>query len=62
MNLAYSRFDRDRAAGTPLLRTADGDGAAPGTDEAKFVAPTSMRDVEPSVHLWVERGHLGAKR
>jgi superfamily II DNA or RNA helicase len=62
VNLAYSRFDRDKAAGTPLLRTAEDERAAAGTDEAKFVAPTSMRDVEPSVHLWVERGHLGAKR
>jgi len=62
VTLAYSRFDRDKAAGTPLLRTAEDERAAAGTDEAKFVAPTSMRDVEPSVHLWVERGHLGAKR
>ena len=62
VNLAYSRFDRDKAAGTPLLRTREDDEAARGSDEAKFIAPTSMRDVEPSVHLWVERKKLGAKR
>jgi hypothetical protein len=33
-----------------------------GTDEAKFAAPTSMRDVEPNVHLWLERRHLGGRR
>ena len=34
----------------------------PHSDEARFVAPTSMRDVEPSVHLWVERRALGGRR
>jgi hypothetical protein len=60
-NLAYSRFDREKDAGTPLLHTAEDPAADPGSDEAKFVAPTSMRDVEPSVHLWIERKRLGAK-
>jgi len=60
-NLAYSRFDREKDAGTPLLHTAEDAVAEPGSDEAKFVAPTSMRDVEPSVHLWIERKRLGAK-
>jgi hypothetical protein len=60
-NLAYSRFDREKDAGTPLLHTAEDPAAEPGSDEAKFVAPTSMRDVEPSVHLWIERKRLGAK-
>ena len=60
-NLAYSRFDREKDAGTPLLHTAEDPVAEPGSDEAKFVAPTSMRDVEPSVHLWIERKRLGAK-
>ncbi|HXV60097.1 MAG TPA: DISARM system helicase DrmA, partial [Vicinamibacteria bacterium] len=59
-NLAYSRFDREKDAGTPLLHTADDVIPAPGSDEAKFIAPTSMRDVEPSVHLWIERKRLGA--
>jgi hypothetical protein len=30
-------------------------------DEAKFSASMSMRDVEPSVHLWLQRGTLGGK-
>ena len=60
-NLAYSRFDREKDARTPLLHTAEDPIAEPGSDEAKFVAPTSMRDVEPSVHLWIERKRLGAK-
>ncbi|MGH9332758.1 MAG: DISARM system helicase DrmA, partial [Vicinamibacteria bacterium] len=60
-NLAYSRFDREKDAGTPLLHTAEDPAAEPGSDEAKFVAPTSMRDVEPSVHLRIERKRLGAK-
>jgi hypothetical protein len=59
---SYSRFDQDRSAGKPLLRTAlDDDRPAEGTDDAKFVAATSMRDVEPSVHLWVERKRLGGR-
>ena len=59
---SYSRFDQDRTAGQPLLRTAlDDDRPTEGTDDAKFVAPTSMRDVEPSVHLWVERKRLGGR-
>ena len=30
-------------------------------DEKKFAAPTSMRDVEPTVHLWIERNQLGGR-
>jgi hypothetical protein len=30
-----------------------------GSDAARFVAPTSMRDVEAPVHLWVSRRSLG---
>jgi len=33
-----------------------------GTDDAKFSAPTSMRDVEPTVHLWLETRALGGGR
>jgi hypothetical protein len=59
---SYSPFDLDRSAGKPLLKTALGeDRPEEGTDEAKFVAPTSMRDVEPSVHLWLERRRLGGR-
>jgi hypothetical protein len=60
---AYSPYDRDRAAGKRLLHTPlDEDLPPEGTDDAKFVAPTSMRDVEPTVHLWLERRRLGGKR
>ena len=59
---SYSPYDRDRAAGKALLHTPlDEDRPPEGTDEAKFAAPISMRDVEPSAHLWLERRHLGSK-
>ena len=59
---SYSRFDLDRTAGKPFLHTPlDDDRPAEGTDEAKFIAPTSMRDVEPSVDLWLERKRLGGR-
>ncbi len=55
----YSRFDRDRGPGRPLLFTSiDEDQPSPDSDEGRFSAPTSMRDVEQSVHLWV-RSKLG---
>ncbi|MBI4957601.1 MAG: helicase [Myxococcales bacterium] len=58
----YSRFDRDKAGGKPLLfMVVDEERPAPHTDEAKFAAPTSMRDVEASVHLWLERRALGGR-
>ncbi len=60
---SYSPFDRDKAAGKPLLFTAIDDNLPdPHSDEGRFIAPTSMRDVEPSVHLWVERRMLGGRR
>jgi hypothetical protein len=59
----YSRFDRDNPPGKGLLFMAvDDDTPLPNTDEARFCAPTSMRDVEQSVHLWLERTTLGARR
>jgi hypothetical protein len=61
-SVSYSPFDVDRSAGKPLLFTALAeDQPEPGEPGAKFKAPTSMRDVEPSVHLWLRRGRLGAK-
>ena len=53
----YSTFEEKE--GIALLFTAL-DGAAPnaGSAWAKFRAPTSMRDVEPSVHLWKSRQAL----
>lgn len=60
---SYSPYDRDKAAGKPLLFTAVDDSRPdPHSDEGRFIAPTSMRDVEPSVHLWVERRMLGGRR
>ncbi len=60
---AYSRFDKDKAAGKPLLHfILDEDKPPEGSDEATFTAPTSMRDVEPTVHLWLERRQLGGRR
>ncbi|MGA3122901.1 MAG: DISARM system helicase DrmA [Polyangiaceae bacterium] len=60
---SYSPYDRDKGAGRPLLVTAvDDNRPDPNSDEGRFIAPTSMRDVEPSVHLWVERQTLGGRR
>jgi hypothetical protein len=48
----YSELDGKKAAGKWLLYTAT-DEAPNDRDEREFLAPTSMRDVEPSVHVWV---------
>jgi hypothetical protein len=48
----YSPFDISKS-GTPLLHTALRPPEDPEPGEEKFCAPTSMRDVEPSVHLWM---------
>jgi hypothetical protein len=59
---SYSPLDKDKTAGKPLLFTViDEQQPDPHTLDARFAAPTSMRDVESSVHLWVERNRLGAK-
>jgi hypothetical protein len=57
----YSRFDVDRE-GKPLLYTVLDEMPPSDSDELKFAAPTSMRDVESSVHLWLETGKLGGGR
>jgi hypothetical protein len=52
----YSPYDVDRA-GVPMLHTALDEKRAQEqgmTDTGHFVAPTSMRDVEPTVHLWLK--------
>ena len=60
---SYSKFDKDKTAGKPLLFTVIDDDPPPThSDDARFAAPTSMRDVEPSVHLWLERRSLGGRR
>ncbi len=59
----YSRLDKDKTAGKPLLFTIIDDDPPPThSDDARFAAPMSMRDVEPSVHLWLERRSLGGRR
>jgi hypothetical protein len=60
---SYSPLDKEKSAGKPLLfTTVDEQQPEPHTLDARFCAPTSMRDVEQSVHLWVERSGLGGKR
>jgi hypothetical protein len=59
---SYSPFDRPRPQGKTLLYTALETDEVRDSDEQKFSAPTSMRDVEASVHLWVERHQLGGRR
>jgi hypothetical protein len=58
----YSRYDRECRNRKALLHTVLEEDAALMTEgEEDFSAATSMRDVEPSVHLWVERQRLGTK-
>jgi hypothetical protein len=60
--LPYSPYDQGRAAGRPLLWVVTDENRPPrGSPEEKFSAPTSMRDVEPTTHLWIERGRLGRR-
>ena len=48
----YSRNDRAGSEGVPLMFTASDD--PPDDSDARyFQVPTSMRDVEPSVHVWL---------
>ncbi len=56
----YSRFDLDKKGlARPLLMSSLDVPLTPV--DAKFVAPTSMRDTEPAVHLWLRYG-LGRKQ
>ncbi len=56
----YSPFDLDRKGGKALLfQVLDSDRPEAGTRDARFAAPTSMRDVESTVHLWLQRQPLG---
>lgn len=60
---SYSKFDKDKSVGKAILYqpVEAGSKDKPPPEEALFTAPTSMRDVEPTVHLWVERRYLGAR-
>lgn len=54
MSLCYSRFEE--GTGKPLLWTAlDPELEQQDERHRKFVAPTSLREVEPNVHLWVNK-------
>lgn len=56
----YSKFDREKTGGKPLLYTVlDEEQPQPGTADERFAAPTSMRDVESTAHLWVVGRRLG---
>jgi hypothetical protein len=56
----YSKFDREKTGGKPLLFTPlDQDRPGAGTPEGRFAAPTSMRDVEATAHLWLVGRRLG---
>jgi hypothetical protein len=48
----WSKQDKRKQEGVPLLHTATDDPPA-DLDERRFQAPTSMRDVEPSTHVWL---------
>jgi hypothetical protein len=48
----YSKMDRSGSQGLPLLFTANDD-TPDDHDERHFQAPTSMRDVEPSIPMWL---------
>lgn len=53
----YSEYDGKKNEGKWLLYTANDD-PPDDRDEREFLAPTSMRDVEPSVHVWVRLKQL----
>jgi hypothetical protein len=51
-NRTYSKNDRANTEGLPVLFSA-GDELPDDHDARSFQAPTSMRDVEPSAHVWM---------
>lgn len=57
---SYSTLD-EGARGKSLIFAWGDDTETRDADELKFQAPLSMRDVEPSVHLWVQRQQLGGR-
>ncbi|MCC7543046.1 MAG: DNA/RNA helicase [Deltaproteobacteria bacterium] len=56
----YSPYDRSKHLGPALLYTATDDEPA-DTDAQKFEAPTSMRDVEATSHIWARFKSLDEK-
>lgn len=61
--LDYSPYDREKYASVHMLHTVLDDPAIRlGSKYEKLRAPTSMRDVEASVHLWIAPGRsLGSR-
>lgn len=57
----YSDLDRAKHEGKPVMYFATDD-KPDDSDERRFVAPTSMRDVEPSTHLWLRFAQLDERR
>ena len=53
----YSGLDNVKADGRELMYTAN-DEPPHDHDAKQFEAPTSMRDVEPSVHVWLRFAQL----
>jgi hypothetical protein len=53
----YSPLDRVKGSSLLFMRL-DPDAPDPRTPRGKFAAATSMRDVEPSVHLWKSKQRL----
>ena len=53
----YSPLDRPKSDGKSVLYTAI-DEPPTESDDKRFVAPTSMRDVEPETHVWLSLRQL----
>ena len=53
----YSPYDMTTSEGKALLHTVT-DERPVDFDERRFVAPTSMRDVEPETHIWLRLAQL----
>ena len=57
----YSDLDRAKHEGKAVMFFATDD-LPHDHDERRFVAPTSMRDVEPSTHIWLRFAQLDERR
>jgi hypothetical protein len=57
----YSPYDKEKRDKTLLFTALELPKREDDALGAKFCAPTSMRDVESTVDLWIERRALGGK-
>lgn len=56
VKMRYSKFDKDKPGGAALLhQILDEDAPLANSRHGRFSAPTSMRDVEETSHLWVSK-------